>query len=199
MDDLKNQPKEIIMKIALDMDYDDIVSLCNSDPKMNKFISKNEQFWENKFKKDFNEPLNYFEYYKIKKENQKTKKENQEIKNISSFISEFLDWKFKFNSLNYDNQISLYRILISFFDPIIKNIDTFNQKRVIDTDVIYRMKGVLYEYMDMDSDDEKNDDIYDYKVFFMEYMKEYNKRNHTKYSFCIVGENWYDRMSMDDA
>lgn len=45
--------KDLLIKIALLLDMEDILQLCNSSTKINKLICKNDNFWEQKLLHDY--------------------------------------------------------------------------------------------------------------------------------------------------
>ena len=46
-------PKDIVALLAIDLDYVDILKLCRSSSRMNRFICQNEDFWRNKLYKTY--------------------------------------------------------------------------------------------------------------------------------------------------
>lgn len=51
--DLTTMSKDVMVKMGLDMDYEDVVSLCKTNKKLNAFLCKNEYFWKQKYEKEF--------------------------------------------------------------------------------------------------------------------------------------------------
>lgn len=61
-------PKDILLKLAMELDLSEILNLCESDKKINDNICENNWFWKEKLQKDF-----YVNYNNIEtKENPKT-------------------------------------------------------------------------------------------------------------------------------
>ena len=56
IDRFQNVPNDVITKMALGMDLTDITNLCQTSTRFNKIICKNNYFWINKLKRDFNIP-----------------------------------------------------------------------------------------------------------------------------------------------
>jgi len=56
--------KDLIIYLAFDLDYPDILSLCKTSKKLNLALCKNETFWENKIR---NERPGLLELYEINK------------------------------------------------------------------------------------------------------------------------------------
>ncbi len=167
---LKNQPKEIMMKIAMDMDYDDILSLCNSHPRINKFLCKNDQLWKNKFKKEFKRQLRYVEAYKIVKD-------NENMKNISPSIKNGLDAEYNFERLKYSAQKELYHLIFSIVDlsinQSVNNILNINENDITELNIDLNDRGYA-PYSDI------NGDQFVLELYQV-YIKEYNEKNNTNY------------------
>lgn len=52
---LENIPKDVLAQIALELNLEDIVRLCQTNKKFDNIICKSDSFWINKSKKDFPE------------------------------------------------------------------------------------------------------------------------------------------------
>ena len=50
---MENLPKDVVALLAIDLDYVDILKLCRSSSRMNRFICQNEDFWRNKLYKTY--------------------------------------------------------------------------------------------------------------------------------------------------
>ena len=46
-------PKDVVALLAIDLDYVDILKLCRSSSRMNRFLCQNEDFWRNKLYKTY--------------------------------------------------------------------------------------------------------------------------------------------------
>lgn len=51
---MEQLPKDLIIKLALELDLSELLSLCSSSKKINSTVCQNEIFWMNKLIKDFN-------------------------------------------------------------------------------------------------------------------------------------------------
>ena len=45
--------KDVLMKLALDLDYNSILNLCRTEKRANEIICKSQTFWRNKLKKEY--------------------------------------------------------------------------------------------------------------------------------------------------
>ena len=54
---ISNLPKDVMQKLALELDYTDILNLCNSSSNFNSNICDNETFWLNKLAQKCNSNL----------------------------------------------------------------------------------------------------------------------------------------------
>jgi hypothetical protein len=48
---MEKLPKDVLVLLAIDLDYADILRLCKSSSRMNRFVCQNENFWRNKLYK----------------------------------------------------------------------------------------------------------------------------------------------------
>lgn len=49
---MESLPKDVLALIALDMDIEYVIRLCQSSPVFNNKICKNDYFWQNKLHSD---------------------------------------------------------------------------------------------------------------------------------------------------
>ena len=106
--------KDLIQKIALDLNYPDIIDLCLSSKRMNQFVCQNEFFWINKIKKDYNyqpslEKLNIdypliFEKYQFKQ----ISKADLYRRVYIRMSSRLLDIRIETNNLEYFDSYEFY-------------------------------------------------------------------------------------------
>lgn len=55
MDHLTRQPKDILTKLALELEYDDIINYCKVSKRITEKVCDNKQFWIAKLKRDFDQ------------------------------------------------------------------------------------------------------------------------------------------------
>ena len=45
--------KDVLTLLALELNYIDIISLCSTSKRTNRYVCQNKNFWKNKLRKDF--------------------------------------------------------------------------------------------------------------------------------------------------
>lgn len=50
---LLNVPKNVLIQTIIDLDVEDILSLCRTNKKLNQDVCENDTFWAKKLQKDF--------------------------------------------------------------------------------------------------------------------------------------------------
>ena len=50
---METLPKDVIVKLALELENEDILKLCSSSKRYNEYVCKNEKFWLNKIRKEY--------------------------------------------------------------------------------------------------------------------------------------------------
>lgn len=72
-------PKDVMVLLALELSLPEILAFCRSNKKFDKYVCENDEFWRNKWKKDFKG------FYPIPK----NKKSKQYYESIQRQINEF--------------------------------------------------------------------------------------------------------------
>ncbi len=91
--------KDILIKMALDMDLADILSLCETNKKYNKLLCQDDGFWKQKYEKDFDN-LQIQSYKNLYLEKAKR---NPKVVNLLDTILNFDDLNIKKQRVYYDD------------------------------------------------------------------------------------------------
>ncbi len=167
--ELAIQPKDILRKIALDMDYKDIINLCKSNKKINDKLCKDEHFWRMKYEKD----IGSFSFQKIYLKN--IENVDVDLKDINPKILNFMNSEYNFSNLKRSAQRDIYDTLFSSVNIDIKN------DRII-TISFWDVKGIMDSLDAMTGgfgDVDIEDYISDIFEIFDSYIQDYDKKHGT--------------------
>jgi len=105
---LANQPTEIVSKFAIDLNYKDIINLCQSNKELNEKLCKNKYFWFQKYKKQQLGNKTFKQYYQV----------------VSSWNEHFvyvLDEMINFINLNFKIQKAAYHFMLTGLEFMFKH------------------------------------------------------------------------------
>ena len=69
--DISSLPKDVILLLALELNYPDIISLCQTSSRFNQLVCQSDSFWRNKMLRDY--PDGYPNYEKLNLEHKSLK------------------------------------------------------------------------------------------------------------------------------
>lgn len=172
--ELAKQPKDILRKIALEMDYKDVINLCKTNKKINDKLCKDEYFWKMKYEKD----IGSFSLQKIYIENI----ENVDLKDIDFKILSFMNSEYNFSNLKRSAQRRIYDTLFLDINLQIKRDEELITIYYIDVEDTMGTLDVMTGGLGY-----VNINDYDMFEIYDNYIQDYNKKHGTKFKHEYVG------------